>query len=81
MEDLHKNKNIIMMTTKQRKSVIRQVNILLKADKNYASLESGAKEVAQDEHLNRVCEEMGYTINEFYFEEGKKLEGILSNLI
>jgi hypothetical protein len=70
-----------MLTTKKRKSIIRKVNRLLKNDETYTSLESGASEVMQDEYLNQVCEEMGYTLSDFYFEESNKLERILSNLI
>ena len=69
------------MTTKQRKKVIRKVKKLLDKDERYGDETlHGPKEAIQDEYIKSVCEELGFTIHDFYFEEGKKLETLLSVL-
>ena len=66
--------NTILRNTIVREAIIR----ISKAYPNYSSLMYGEKELIQDKYIDDICKELGHTKTQFYAEDGKKLDKILS---
>lgn len=69
-----------MLSTKQRKNIVREAKKLIKVEvPDYDTLPEGRKIGIQDEYIDKLCKERGYELCHFYAEEGEKLDKILSN--
>lgn len=68
------------MKTKQRNAIVKKVKCKIDKLDNYSDMLPGEKEVIQDEYIALECIELGYSLSNFYVEDGKKLNKILSIL-
>lgn len=66
------------MTTKHRKNIVREAKRNIANEiKDYSSKSIGEQERIFDVYIEKACIARGYTLSNFYFEEGKKLDIIL----
>lgn len=67
------------MNNKDRNSIIKEMTRRIKEDiKDFNDLETGQREVIQDEYIDIISKEMGESLSEFYAADGKKLNRLLT---
>ena len=67
-----------IMSKKQRKNIFREANRLLRLDfKDFDNLAESDKIGLQDEYIEKVCNECGWTIHDFYFADSNELDSLL----
>lgn len=66
------------MTLKHRKNIVRDAKRLINSEvEDYDTKPSGEQETILDHYIGIVCDQKGWDLSHFYFEEGKVLEKIL----
>lgn len=66
------------MNKTHRTRIMDEVNRLIKLEVPvFLSLWGGEQEVVQDEYIERVAKEQGWTLSEFYATDGKILNQLL----
>jgi hypothetical protein len=74
--ELSKSKGV--MSKKHRKNIMREVNRLIRTEvKDFDNLSQADKIGTQDEYIDKVCKEHGWTLNDFYFADSKELDSLL----
>lgn len=66
------------MTLKHRKNIVKEAKRLIKTEvKDYETLLVGQQEAILDEYIDKVSTEKGWSLQHFYFEDGKVLDKLL----
>jgi hypothetical protein len=66
------------MNKKHRRNILREVNKRMKEKfVDFDDLKSGEFEKIQDEYIDIVCKEKGWTLKDFYATDGKELNDLL----
>lgn len=69
-----------VMSKKHRKNIMREVNRLIRTDvKDFDNLGQADKIRTQDEYIDKVCKERGWTLNDFYHTDTKELDSLLGD--
>lgn len=66
------------MNKKHRRNIIREANRRMKEKySDFDDLQSGEFEKIQDEFIDLVCKEKGWSLKDFYATDGKELNDLL----
>ena len=66
------------MNKKHRRNIIREVNKRMKEKfVDFDDFQPGEFEKTQDEYIDIVCKEKGWSLKDFYATDGKELEDLL----
>jgi hypothetical protein len=63
------------MNKKHRRNILREVNKRMK--EKFDDFQSGEFEKTQDEYIDIVCKEKGWSLKDFYATDGRELEDLL----
>ena len=67
------------MNLKHRKNIVRGAKKLISLEiKDYKSRPVGEQESILDKYIEKICVGLGWSLSNFYCEEGKVLEKILN---
>jgi hypothetical protein len=78
LKSFNKSSKSGKMNKKHRKNIIREVNRRMKEKySDFDDLQSGKFEKIQDEFINLVSKEKGWSLKDFYATDGKELNNLL----